>query len=87
MIKRKIALALASLLLLTSCGAAEPEPLPSLTEYQTQDLEWRDCYGKFQCSNLLVPINYQDLFSLEFYMCKKFKFNYKIQIDQNYKYN
>jgi pimeloyl-ACP methyl ester carboxylesterase len=61
MIKRKIALALASLLLLTSCGAAKPEPLSSLTEYQTQELEWRDCYGNFQCSNLLVPINYQDL--------------------------
>ena len=61
MIKRNIALALASLLLLTSCGAAEPDPLTSLTEYQTQELEWRDCYGNFQCSNLLVPIDYQDL--------------------------
>jgi hypothetical protein len=49
MIKRNIALALASLLLLTSCGAAEPEPLSSLIEYQTQELEWQDCYGDFQC--------------------------------------
>ena len=61
MIKRSIALALASLLLLTSCGAAEPDPPSSLIEYQTQELEWRDCYGNFQCSNLLVPIDYQDL--------------------------
>ena len=61
MINRKIALALASLMLLTSCGAAEPEPLSSLTEYQAQTLKWRDCYGNYQCSNLLVPIDYQDL--------------------------
>jgi pimeloyl-ACP methyl ester carboxylesterase len=61
MIKRSIALALASLLLLTSCGAAELDPPSSLIEYQTQELEWRDCYGNFQCSNLLVPIDYQDL--------------------------
>ena len=61
MIKRKIAVALTALLLLTSCGAAEPDPLSSLTEYQSQELDWRDCYGNYQCSNLLVPINYQDL--------------------------
>ena len=61
MIKRKIAVALTSLLLLTSCGAAELDPLSSLTEYQSQELDWRDCYGNYQCSNLLVPINYQDL--------------------------
>lgn len=61
MIKRKIALAVALLLLLTSCGAAESDPLSSLTEYQGQELDWRACYGNYQCSNLLVPINYQDL--------------------------
>ena len=61
MIQKRIAAALASLLFLTSCGAAEPDPLSSLTEYQTQELDWRDCYGNYQCSNLLVPIDYQDL--------------------------
>jgi pimeloyl-ACP methyl ester carboxylesterase len=61
MIKRKIAVALASLLFLTSCGASKPEPLSSLIEYQSQELDWQDCYGNFQCSNLLVPIDYQDL--------------------------
>ena len=61
MIHRNIAVALASLLLLTSCAASEPKPLSSLTKYQTQELKWRDCYGNYQCSNLLVPIDYQDL--------------------------
>jgi len=61
MIHRNIAVALASLLLLTSCAASEPKPLSSLTKYQTQELKWRDCYGNYQCSNLLVPINYADL--------------------------
>jgi len=61
MIQKKIALALASLILLTSCAASEPEPLPSLSQYETQELNWRDCYGNYQCATLLVPINYSDL--------------------------
>jgi len=61
MIQKRIAAVLASLLLLSSCGAAEPEPLSSLTQYETQEIKWRDCYGNFQCSNLLVPVNYEDL--------------------------
>ena len=61
MIQKRIAAVLASLLLLTSCGANEPEPLSSLAQYQSQELKWRDCYGNYQCSNLLVPINYADL--------------------------
>lgn len=61
MILKKIALILASLLLLTSCAATEPEPLDSLSQYETQELKWRDCYGNYQCSSLLVPINYSDL--------------------------
>ena len=61
MILKKIALALTSILLLTSCAASEPEPLSSLSQYQTQELKWRDCYGNYQCSSLLVPIDYADL--------------------------
>ena len=61
MIQKKIAVVLASLLLLTSCGAKEPDPLSSLAQYQSQELKWRGCYGNYQCSNLLVPIKYADL--------------------------
>ena len=61
MILIKVAVALASLILLTSCAASEPEPLPSLSQYETQELKWRDCYGNYQCATLLVPINYSDL--------------------------
>jgi len=60
MIHKKISVILAALLLLTSC-ATEPKPLSSLTEYETQELKWRDCNGDYQCSNLLVPIDYADL--------------------------
>ena len=61
MILKKIAVALASLIVLTSCAASEPKPLPSLSQYETQELNWRDCYGNYQCATLLVPINYSDL--------------------------
>ena len=61
MILKRIAVALTSILLLTSCTATNPEPLSSLSEYQTQELKWRDCYGNYQCSSLLVPIDYADL--------------------------
>ena len=61
MILKRIAVALTSILLLTSCTATNPEPFSSLSEYQTQELKWRDCYGNYQCSSLLVPIDYADL--------------------------
>jgi len=61
MIIKKLAIVVAALFLLTSCAAPEPEPLASLTKYQNQELKWRDCYGNYQCSNLLVPIDYSDL--------------------------
>jgi pimeloyl-ACP methyl ester carboxylesterase len=61
MIQKRIAVVLASILLLTSCAAREAEPLSSLAEYETQELKWRDCYENYQCSSLLVPINYSDL--------------------------
>jgi pimeloyl-ACP methyl ester carboxylesterase len=58
---KKFVVALASLIFLTSCAATEPEPLSSLSQYETQELKWRDCYGNYQCSSLLVPIDYADL--------------------------
>jgi len=61
MILKRIAVVLTSILLLTSCAASVSEPLSSLSEYQTQELKWRDCYGNYQCSSLLVPIDYADL--------------------------
>ena len=61
MIFKKVAVLLASLLLLTSCAATEPEPLSTLSQYETQQLKWRDCYGNYQCSYMLVPIDYADL--------------------------
>ena len=61
MILKKVAVALASLIVLTSCAASEPKPLPSLSQYETKELNWRDCYGNYQCATLLVPINYSDL--------------------------
>ena len=57
MILKKVAVLIAALLLLTSCAASEPEPLSSLSQYETQELKWRDCYGNYQCSSLLVPID------------------------------
>ena len=61
MILKKVAVLLASLLLLSSCAATEPDPLSTLSQYETQELKWRDCYGNYQCSSLLVPINYAEL--------------------------
>ena len=61
MIQKKIVVLLVALLLLTSCAATEPEPLSTLSQYETQELKWQDCYGNYQCSSLLVPINYSDL--------------------------
>jgi hypothetical protein len=61
MILKRITAVLSSILVLTSCAAVEPKPLYSLSQYQTQELKWRDCYGNYQCSSLLVPIDYADL--------------------------
>jgi len=57
----RIALLLATLLLLTSCAPTKSEPLSSLSQYQSQKINWHDCHQNYQCSNLLVPIDYRDL--------------------------
>ena len=61
MIQKKISAVITLLLVLTSCAATQPKPLASLTQYQNQELKWQDCYENYQCSSLLVPINYADL--------------------------
>ena len=61
MIRNRIALALSALLILTGCAATEVKQLASLKQYQSQKLKWHDCYENYQCSNLLVPIDYKDL--------------------------
>ena len=33
----------------------------TLKEFQNQELKWQNCYGNFQCSTLLVPVNYDKI--------------------------
>jgi pimeloyl-ACP methyl ester carboxylesterase len=66
MIKKKLALGLATLILLTSCAADKPAAFSSLTEYQNQSLKWKSCYGEYQCAKLLVPIDYENLITGSF---------------------
>ena len=61
MIHKRIAVAISLLLLLTSCATTKPKPLSSLTQYKSQELNWRGCHQNYQCATLLVPINYADL--------------------------
>ncbi len=61
MIKNKLTFGLAALLLLSGCASNKPEALTSLTKYQNQTLNWKSCYGEYQCSKLLVPIDYEEL--------------------------
>jgi len=61
MIQKKIAVVVSLFLLLTSCATTKPEPLSSLTQYQSQELNWQECHQNYQCATLLVPINYADL--------------------------
>lgn len=57
---RNIALALSSLLILTSCSS-NSKPLLTLSEYQMQKIKWHDCYENYQCASIQVPIDYHDL--------------------------
>lgn len=51
-------------LLLTSCISTTETSLPddvtSLDDFYTQQINWKKC-GRFDCAELLVPINYEDL--------------------------
>ena len=33
----------------------------TLKEFQNQELKWQDCYGNFECSTLLVPVDYDKI--------------------------
>ncbi len=60
---KEIALALSLALLISGCASSVTvkEPLSDLAEYENQKLDWAACYDDFECTDLLVPINYADL--------------------------
>jgi len=49
--------------LLTGCSSnvAIEKPLSDLAAYENQKLDWANCYGDFECTDLRVPIDYADL--------------------------
>ena len=51
-----------SLLLISSC-ADQPvaKPKSALAEFQNQKLNWSSCYDNFECTELIVPIDYTNL--------------------------
>lgn len=62
---KKLALALALTFTLTSCASdklpfVEPK-FSALEEYEKQKLDWSSCYDYFECTQLRVPIDYNDL--------------------------
>jgi pimeloyl-ACP methyl ester carboxylesterase len=59
-------IALALTVILTGCAAPEKaeivEPsFSALAEYEQQKLDWSKCYDYFDCAELRVPIDYDDL--------------------------
>jgi pimeloyl-ACP methyl ester carboxylesterase len=62
---KKIALALALTFTATSCSSEKipfvEETFSALAEYEQQKLDWSDCYDYFECAELRVPIDYDDL--------------------------
>jgi len=56
------ALATSLALILTGCAESKIEkPLSSLAKYENQKLDWATCYESFECTDLLVPVDYADL--------------------------
>lgn len=64
---RKTTIALSLALILAGCSATDEkskvvEPaFSALAEYEQQKLDWSECYDYFDCAELRVPIDYQDL--------------------------
>jgi len=57
--------ALAMALILTGCSSTKlpfaEESFSALSEYEQQKLDWSSCYDYFDCAELRVPIDYEDL--------------------------
>ena len=64
---RITAIALALTVILTGCSATEKKAeevdpsFSALAEYEQQKLDWSECYDYFECAELRVPIDYDDL--------------------------
>jgi pimeloyl-ACP methyl ester carboxylesterase len=64
---RITAIALAFTFILSGCSATdkkaeEVDPsFSALAEYEEQKLDWSECYDYFECAELRVPIDYDDL--------------------------
>ena len=62
---RKTALALTLAVILVGCSSAKApfveETFSALAEYEQQKLDWSSCYDYFDCAELRVPIDYEDL--------------------------
>jgi pimeloyl-ACP methyl ester carboxylesterase len=62
---RKTALALTLAVILVGCSSTKApfveETFSALTEYEQQKLDWSSCYDYFDCTELRVPIDYEDL--------------------------
>ena len=60
-----LALSLTLALTLTSCSSTKlpfiEESFSALSEYEEQRLDWSSCYDYFECTELRVPIDYDDL--------------------------
>ena len=63
---RPTSVALALTLILTGCSSISTAPFveekfSALAEYEQQKLDWSSCYDYFDCTELRVPIDYEDL--------------------------
>jgi len=59
-----LAASLSSLLFRSSDPFKNPAPeikATVLADFYNQNLDWRSCYGEFECAKFKVPINYEDL--------------------------
>ena len=62
---RTTALIAALAIILSGCSSTKvpfiEETFSALTEYEEQKLDWSSCYDYFDCTELRVPIDYEDL--------------------------
>jgi hypothetical protein len=56
-------LAISFALVLSGCASkvAIEKPLSNLAAHENQKLSWSKCYETFECTDLLVPVDYADL--------------------------